>query len=173
MSSNAPIIAHFSVTPTTQMVISDAKTLIIDSGGNNMVTTTRLSLPHQLVSTGESRASQSGKVTKVSITHQPSSSLHERKKSVGRPGKISPLKENFADQSPYVSAETAALLKKHLARKGINNNGAPMQQTGMLNTASTSNLPSNTYVGLGREPLVIAEGSKRLRRNSKMAKMES
>ena len=48
-----------------------------------------------------------------------------------------------------------------------------MQQTGMLNTASTSNLPSNTYVGLGREPLVIAEGSKRLRRNSKMAKMES
>ena len=90
-SSNAPIITHFSVTPTTQMVISDAKTLIIDSSGNNMVTT-KLSRAQQLLSTGESRASQSGKV-KVSITHQPSSSLHERKKSVGRPGKISPLKE--------------------------------------------------------------------------------
>jgi hypothetical protein len=55
------------------------------------------------------------------------SGLNERKRSVGRPGKISPLKEQYADKSsPYVSQETAAILKKHLARRGINNNGAPI-----------------------------------------------
>ena len=90
MSSGLPVTAHFSVTPTTQLVISDAKTLIIDSGGNNM---NKLSRAQMLMAAGESRASQSGKVTKINITHQPSSSLHERKKSLGRTGKISPLKE--------------------------------------------------------------------------------
>ena len=88
---------------------------------------------------------------------------------MGRPGKISPLKEQYAERSPYVSQETAAMLKKHLARRGINNNGGPVS----MHTSSNSNLPANVHVGLGREPMIVAEGSRRLRRNSKVARLES
>lgn len=59
-----------------------------------------------------------------------------------RDGKSSNLKEQFADRSPYVSQETAALLKRHLARRGINNNGSIRS----MHTASANNLPSPVKV---------------------------
>jgi hypothetical protein len=80
--------------------------------------------PQQQLVTGGLSGSQPKSKASIQLM---ASGLNERKRSVGRPGKISPLKEQYADKSsPYVSQETAAILKKHLARRGINNNGAPI-----------------------------------------------